>query len=311
MIKSSKFKGFILMENFILILLAILIGYVLRRLNIFSKDAPTILNQFVIYISLPAMILLQIPKLSFSIDTIIPVIVSYLVMGISIIIVLGLSKVLNFSREVTGSLLLVSILTNSSFLGIPIINAYMGDVAMPYVLVYDQVGTFIMLATYGTFIASYYSNKNEVSFKTITLKVLSFPPFIALIVSLFLMGVEFNITISKVLENLALTIVPIALVAVGLQLQFKLPREDIKPFSVAIIIKLIIAPIIAFIVCFVFGWDNLASKVSIMEASMAPMITAGAIASMAGLAPRLSSAIVGYGILMSFITSFIVFNLIS
>ncbi len=299
------------MENFILILLAILIGYVLRRLNIFSKDAPTILNQFVIYISLPAMILLQIPKLSFSIDTIIPVIVSYLVMGISIIIVLGLSKVLNFSREVTGSLLLVSILTNSSFLGIPIINAYMGDVAMPYVLVYDQVGTFIMLATYGTFIASYYSNKNEVSFKTITLKVLSFPPFIALIVSLFLMGVEFNITISKVLENLALTIVPIALVAVGLQLQFKLPREDIKPFSVAIIIKLIIAPIIAFIVCFVFGWDNLASKVSIMEASMAPMITAGAIASMAGLAPRLSSAIVGYGILMSFITSFIVFNLIS
>lgn len=299
------------MENFILILLAILIGYVLRRLNILSKDAPTILNQFVIYISLPAMILLQIPKLSFSIDTIIPVIVSYLVMGISIIIVLGLSKVLNFSREVTGSLLLVSILTNSSFLGIPIINAYMGDVAMPYVLVYDQVGTFIMLATYGTFIASYYSNKNEVSFKTITLKVLSFPPFIALIVSLFLMGVEFNITISKVLENLALTIVPIALVAVGLQLQFKLPREDIKPFSVAIIIKLIIAPIIAFIVCFVFGWDNLASKVSIMEASMAPMITAGAIASMAGLAPRLSSAIVGYGILMSFITSFIVFNLIS
>lgn len=299
------------MENFILILLAILIGYVLRRLNIFSKDAPTILNQFVIYISLPAMILLQIPKLSFSIDTIIPVIVSYLVMGISIIIVLGLSKVLNFSREVTGSLLLVSILTNSSFLGIPIINAYMGDVAMPYVLVYDQVGTFIMLATYGTFIASYYSNKNEVSFKTITLKVLSFPPFIALIVSLFLMGVEFNITISKVLENLALTIVPIALVAVGLQLQFKLPREDIKPFSVALIIKLIIAPIIAFIVCFVFGWDNLASKVSIMEASMAPMITAGAIASMAGLAPRLSSAIVGYGILMSFITSFIVFNLIS
>ena len=299
------------MENFVLILLAILIGYVLRRLNIFSEDAPTILNQFVIYISLPAMILLQIPKLSFSIDTIIPIVVSYLVMGISILIVLGFSKALNFSREVTGSLLLVSILTNSSFLGIPIINAYMGDVAMPYVLVYDQVGTFIMLATYGTFIASYYSNKSEISFKIITLKVLSFPPFIALIVALFLMGVEFNTTISKVLENLALTIVPIALVAVGLQLQFKLPKEDIKPFSVALGIKLIIAPIIAFIVCFIFGWDNLASKVSIMEAAMAPMITAGAIASMAGLAPRLSSAIVGYGILISFVTSFVVFNLIS
>ena len=56
------------MENFILILLAIAIGYFIRRLNIFSKDAPTILNQFAIYISLPAMILLQVPKLTFSVD---------------------------------------------------------------------------------------------------------------------------------------------------------------------------------------------------------------------------------------------------
>ncbi len=299
------------MENFILILLAILIGYVIRRLKLFSSDAPTILNQFVIYISLPAMILLQIPKLSFSVDAIIPIVISWLVMTISVFIVLGVSKLLNFSREITGSLLLVSILTNSSFMGIPILNAYIGETALPYVLVYDQLGTFIALATYGTFIASYYSNKSDISFKIITLKVLTFPPFIALIVSLFLIGVEFNDTLSKVLATFASTIVPIALVAVGLQLQFKLPKEDIKPFSVALIIKLIIAPIIAFIICFIFGWDNLASKVSIMEAAMAPMITAGAIASMAGLAPRLSSAIVGYGILISFITTFIVFNLIS
>ena len=42
---------------------------------------------------------------------------------------------------------------------------------------------------------------------------------------------------------------------------------------------------------------------------MAPMITAGAIASMAGLAPRLSSAIVGYGILILFITTEFYINL--
>jgi len=38
---------------------------------------------------------------------------------------------------------------------------------------------------------------------------------------------------------------------------------------------------------------------------MAPMITAGAVASMANLAPRLSTAIVGYGIIFSFITTYI------
>jgi malate permease and related proteins len=180
------------MENFVLILLAIVIGYIINRLNIFSKDAPTILNQFAIYISLPAMILLQIPKLSFSIDMIIPIIVAWIVMFISAILILVLSKIFSFSKEITGSLMLVSILTNSSFLGIPIINAYMGESAMPYVLVYDQLGTFIALATYGTFIASYYSNKNKITFKIMTLRVLTFPPFLSLIVALFLIGVEFN-----------------------------------------------------------------------------------------------------------------------
>lgn len=299
------------MENFALILLAILIGYVISRLNIFSKDAPTILNQFVIYISLPAMILLQVPKLSFSIDMVIPIVIAWSVMILSAILILLLSKFFSFSREITGCLMLVSILTNSSFLGIPIINAYMGESALAYVLVYDQLGTFIALATYGTFIASYYSNKTQLTFKIITLKVFTFPPVIALITSLFLMGVEFNPIISKVLNSFASTIVPVALVAVGLQLKLKLPKEDLKPFSVALSVKLIIAPIIAIGISSLFNWNNQASIVSIMEAGMAPMITAGAIASMAGLAPRLSSAIVGYGILISFITTGVLFKVIS
>lgn len=299
------------MENFVLILLAIVIGYVISRLNIFSKDAPTILNQFVIYISLPAMILLQVPKLSFSMDMVIPIVIAWSVMSISAILILLLSKFFSFSREITGCLMLVSILTNSSFLGIPIINAYMGESALAYVLVYDQLGTFIALATYGTFIASYYSNKTQLTFKIITLKVFTFPPVIALITSLFLMGVEFNPIISKVLNSFASTIVPVALVAVGLQLKLKLPKEDLKPFSVALSVKLIIAPIIAIGISSLFNWNNQASIVSIMEAGMAPMITAGAIASMAGLAPRLSSAIVGYGILISFITTGVLFKVIS
>ncbi len=299
------------MENFVLILLAIAIGYGINRLNIFSKDAPTILNQFVIYISLPAMILLQIPKLSFSMDTLIPIIIAWIVMFFSAILVLLLAKIFSFSKEITGSLMLVAILGNTSFMGIPIVNAYMGESAMPYVLVYDQLGTFIALAVYGTFIASYYSSKSQITFKIITFKVLTFPPFISLVAALFLMGVEFNPIISKVLATFSSTIVPMALVAVGLQLQFKLPREDIKPFTLALLIKLLIAPIIAIIICKIFSWNNDVSIVSIMEAGMAPMITAGAIASMAGLAPRLSSAIVGYGILISFITTAILFKMIN
>ena len=98
------------MENFILILLAIAVGYFINRLNIFSKDAPAILNQFVIYISLPAMIILQVPKLTFSMDTLIPIIVAWCVMGISAILVLLFARIFSFSKEITGSLMLVAII---------------------------------------------------------------------------------------------------------------------------------------------------------------------------------------------------------
>ena len=295
------------MENFILILLCLVLGYAMQRFQIFSQDAPKTLNLFVIYVSLPAMILLQVPKLSFSNELLIPVVIAWIVMAVSAIMTLYLSRFYGFSKDVTGSLMLVAILTNSSFLGIPIIHAYMGESALAYIMIYDQFGTFLAFALYGTFIVSYYSHASEVNFKIIATKIATFPPFLALVLALMLMGVSFEEHIVKVLFTLSNTIVPIALVAVGLQLRLRLSKEELKPFSVALVIKLLIAPLVALMVAKLFGWSNQASHVSILEAGMAPMITAGAMASMAGLAPKLSSAIVGYGILFSFFTSYLFF----
>jgi predicted permease len=298
------------MDNFILITIAIFVGYVLQKFKIFAKETPLILNQFIIYVSLPAIILMQVPKLTFSFDILIPTVVAWLVMGISALIVIIISKILNWNNEVTGSLMLVAILTNSSIMGIPIIGAYFGEEALPYVLIYDQLGTFIALATYGTFVTAYYSSKNSINSRVIIQKVLTFPPFLSLIIALCFLGVEFHPLISSVLSKFSSTLIPVALVAVGLQLQFKVPRDEIKPLTIALIIKLILAPFIAYIICYSFGWLNLAGTVSIFEAAMAPMITAGAIASIAGLAPRLSTAIVGYGIIISFLTSGILFKIL-
>lgn len=298
------------MENFSLIAIAIIVGYTLQKFSIFPKETSNILNKFIIYISLPAIIILQVPKLEFSFEVLIPTIIAWLVMSFSAVCVLFFSKILDWSREVTGGLLLVSVLTNSSIMGIPIINAYLGEEALPYVLIYDQLGTFLALAAYGTFITAYYSINNKISSRIIIQKIVTYPSFLALIVALIFLGQEFNPIITSVLTNFANTLVPVALVAVGLQLQFKLPKDDIKPLSIALLIKLALAPIFAYSICLIFGWNNLAGITSVFEAGMAPMITAGAMASMAGLAPRLSTAIVGYGIIISFITTFIISKLI-
>jgi len=299
------------MENFALIFTALFIGYIINLKNIFAKDTPLILNQFIIYISLPAMIFLQIPRLSFTLDAITPVFVSWIVMSLSALIIFIISKLFKFSKNTTGALMLVGVLGNTSFVGIPIIEAYFGEEALGYVLMYDQLGTFIFLSTYGTFISIYFSSEERVDIKAIAIKMLTFPTFVALIFSLFFIGTTFHPIFTSVLSSLASTIVPLALVAVGLQLRFKLPKDDLTPFFLALSIQLIIAPLIALGVCYVFSWENLASLVSVMEAGMGPMITAGAVASMSGLAPRLSSAVVGYGTIFSFFSTWFVFKLIS
>ena len=294
------------MENFALIAIAILVGYTLQKFKIFPEETSNILNRYIIYIPLPAIILLQVPKLTFSFDVLIPTIIAWLVMGISALIVLFFSKILSWSKEITGGILLVAILTNSSIMGIPIIELYLGEESLPYVLIYDQLGTFLALAAYGTFITAYYSASGNIHPKVIVKKIVTFPSFIALMIALALLGQTFPPLITEVLTKFANTLVPVALVAVGLQLQFKLPKDDLQPLSIALMIKLVLAPLIAYAICMIFDWYNLAGKTSIFEAGMAPMITAGAIASMAGLAPRLSTAIVGYGIIFSFATTYII-----
>lgn len=299
------------MDKFILILLAICLGYGFRRFKVFPKDSATTLNLFVIYISLPAMILYQIPKLEFNKELLIPSLMPYIAMFISSIVILLLANFFKFSKEIKGCLLLVGVMGNTSFLGIPIINAYYGAKYLPYVIVYDQVGSFLYLATFGTFIVSIYSGNSEVNAKMIIKKVFTFPPFIALILAFLLLGRHFPPFILSILETLGATIVPLALVAVGLQLQLKLPSHEVKPLSLALIVKLIISPCIALGAVYLFSWHGTIADVSILEAGMGPMITAGALASMANLAPRLTAAIVGYGIVFGFFTTAVLYHIIS
>lgn len=296
------------MSNFTLIFIYLGFGYIFSNTSFFKQSIPNILNKLVIYISLPAMILLQIPNLELSSENMIPVIIAWSVILTTAVLTLFLSRYFHFSKEIEGILMLLAPLGNTSFLGIPMIQSYYGVEALPYVLIYDQFGSFLALSTYGTIIVSYYCCGAEVSIKGIAKKLFTFPPFLSLLFAFTLLGIQYDPTISSILDLLASTIVPFAILAVGMQLNLILPKNDIKPLSIALVLKLLISPLIAIGICIVFGWEGKIANTSIMESAMASMITAGAMASLAGLSPRLISAILGYGIVFSFLTTYILYK---
>ncbi|MEN8198744.1 MAG: AEC family transporter [Thermodesulfobacteriota bacterium] len=290
------------MENFILIFVCLGWGMILRRLAIFPENGPRILNLYVIWVALPAMILRQVPTLSFSTELFILPLTAWLMTGVGVVLVLLGSRLFKWSTEVTAVLLLTVPLGNTSFLGIPMIEAFFGMEMVSYGIIYDQFGSFLALSTYGTFVLALYSDEEQQSVGAVTRKILTFPPFLALLTAIFLAGPLQEPVIADSLGMIASSLVPVVMFAIGLQLRFRLASEHILPFCFGLTIKLLIAPLAVLLLFSFAGLDSIPSRIAVFEAGMPPMVVAGAMAMSAGLAPRLTAAMVGWGILLSFAT---------
>jgi predicted permease len=290
------------MENLLIIFTLLLFGIGLRRLKILPENSSQTLNLFIIYISLPALILLQVPRLTFSKSLLAPVLMPWVMLAISALLVLAASRIFKWPRPITGALMLVIPLGNTSFFGIPMVEAFWGTESISYAVLYDQFGSFMALTTYGSIILATYSGSEKPTPAAIIKGSCLFPPFIALVVGLLTMSVPYPIVLERVLEGIAASLVPVVMVAIGLQITLKLPPGSWAPFSVGLLLKLVIAPLAATGILLVFNLDSVAAKVSVFEAGMPPMVTAGALALLAGLAPELTAALVGLGLMASFLT---------
>jgi len=296
------------MEQILPFLLFLGAGLLLKRLPIFPADTDRSLNLYVIYIALPALILLQVPGLKFSSQMLVTVIMPWATVLVSGLLTLLLCRLMRWSREITGALLLVVPLGNTSFLGIPMVEQFFGSHAVGYAILYDQFGSFLALSSYGTLILAIYGEGSQNSPLQILIKTITFPPFIALLAALFLPMDALLQTLKPMLTMAAGSLVPVVLVAIGFQMRLLLPARELSPFALGLLIRLLITPGLFILACKFFGLSGEAVQVSLFETAMPPMVTAGALASIAGLKPGLTSAMVGFGILFSFLTLPLIFG---
>lgn len=297
------------MENFLLTISYLLLGMGLRRVPQFPKETATVLNLFIIYLSLPALVLLMVPSLQFSTELLVPVLMPWVMLGCAAVLVLVAAKLAHWDRSITGALLLLVPLGNTSFLGIPMVRAFFGEAGLPFAVLYDQLGSFLALATYGTVVIATHGKGESPSLRQTALRIVTFPPFICLLAAATLLrGITYPAPIHTLFASLAATLVPIVMIAVGFQLTLRLDQKVLAPLGFGIITKLIISPAIALALCAFFGSDNLPARVAVFEAGMPPMVSAGALAVIAGLSPQLSAALVGLGIIASFATLPLLFS---
>lgn len=292
------------MNNFILIFFFLALGLVLQHIKQFPTRIYKILNKIVIYVCLPAITLYHIPKIKWSNELLFPIASGWISFLLAFLFFHFLGRRLGWSNKLIGCLILTAGLSNSSFLGYPIVEALFGKKGLETAILVDQPGTFVVVSTLGVFVAAFYSKGSPDAF-SIVKKIVFFPPFITFVVACLMNIFQYDLDLNLQfgLLKIGSLVTPLALLSVGLQLTFDRKSQHWRFLRLGLFFRLIITPFIILILyVFILKQHSEAIKITIIEMAMAPMITGAILASTYGLKPKLSSMMIGFGIPISFLT---------
>jgi predicted permease len=287
-----------------IVAISFILGASVRRASLRVDVLTLWINRLIIYLCLPSLILLKVPQLTFSPEVFLPAGFPWLWMIVSIGLVIVLCRHFSWPRPIEGALLLLVTLGNSSFLGYSLVLAVFGDGALGYAIFYDQLGTFLILNTFGLAVIAIYApaKNNAISTFMVVKRILSFPPFITLLIAV-LLPIKWDILpIAEVMTILSVLLMPAALFVLGLQFQPRLLPEHKMPLAVAMSLKLLLAPLAAMAYVNTLGMSGDARIATIFLTAMPCMVTPGLLAIHAGIAPRFVATLLGYSTVLSFLT---------
>lgn len=290
------------MNALVLVLICMGAGALVARLP-HPPQLVACLNWWVLNVALPALVFVSVSALQPSLSMLWPAAGMWLVFAGAWGLLHALGRAAGWSSGQIGALVLTCGLGNTSFIGYPLIEALRGTEAMPVAVVADQLGTFLVLSTLGITAAALYAGA-RVRGAEIGRRIVTFPAFPALILAALFGGLGWSLPepAMAALARLGESLSPIALFSVGLQLQLRLARADVGPLVAGLGWKLVLAPAAVLAALLAVGVDGMPRDIAVLQAAMAPMITAGILAQQHGLAPRLASTVVGGGILLSLLT---------
>lgn len=290
------------MNNLILLILCFIAGMLLRWGRRMPDNAPATLNSFIIHVSLPALTLLYIHQLKLSADVALIGLMAWLLFALSAGFFWLVGRWLNLPRGTTGALILVGGLGNTSFFGLPMVEAFYGKAGLTTAIIADQLGSFFVLSILGITVAGLYSSGKPTAAQILK-RIALFPPFISLLIALMLIPIEYAAWFTMLLKRLGDTLAPMALLSVGLQLRPGQVLSNARNLALGLGFKLILAPLAIYLIYVeLLGANGLTMQIVLFEAAMPPMITAAIVATEHDLDPQFATLMVAVGLVLSFIT---------
>jgi hypothetical protein len=294
------------MSAMLLLLLCLVAGAVLRNTGRLSEAAPATLNAYVINLALPALALAHLHRTELTSGLLASAAGAWLMLGVAAVFFSYAARRMNLGPAATGALILTGGLANTSFVGLPMIEAWIGREGLPYGIVIDQLGSYLALSTFGLLVAARYGGQ-AIHWSVMWRRIVTFPPLIAVVLALALRPFAFPATLDDALVRLGSTVAPVALLAVGCQLRLGELWPNRGALALGLGYKLVLGPLLVAAACLAFmdagPTNDLARTVVVFEAAMGPMIGAAVVANHYKLDSALTSLMVGVGIPLSLLAA--------
>lgn len=288
-----------MLEPILPIAIYLLLGYLFK---VIFQDNSKQLVDFVIYFSLPAIVFSKIYPLTLDerIIGLILMFICFILFNLLLSYLIG--KLLRLNRVLLATFMIVATFGNTSFIGFSYIDAFYGQDYIVYGLIYDIFGSFLLLVSIGMFIITWGKGKKN-SLKSISKSVFLFPPAIMFFITILVKNFEVPNFILLTSKTLGATLVPIAMIAIGMKLELKHIFARFHIVTVAVTLKMIIVPIIILIgFKYFYGIEQTWVKVTIIEMAMPPMTMATVLAIKGGLDEKVAINSLVLGVLVSLVT---------
>lgn len=212
-------------EQFIIIILLIALGYLLKRINFIKSADSQVLSTLVLNVTLPSLVIVNLNSANLDLSfSILPIMM--LIYGIlAKVIIVALFR--KYDNHVKGSVGMMAASLNIGLFAYPLVETIWPENGMIYFGMADIGGAIIMFGvTY--FVGSYYSEgSDQFNFKFLGKKLISSVPLVTYIV-MFILNMA-NIHLPKASIDFFTIIskanMPLSMILLGIMMSFRIEKQ--------------------------------------------------------------------------------------
>ncbi|AGB18710.1 AEC family transporter [Thermoanaerobacterium thermosaccharolyticum] len=260
----------IILQKISISIIVIFLGYAVKKMKFLPSETGKVLNNFIIYITLPASIAKVFFTTKVNTNLFVLTFFGFILGVITFLIGFLIFKKTNLKKETKGTLMISLCGYNIGLFAFPFIQQIYGNNGLLHIAMFDMGNSFNVFGI-AYIIAYAFSENDKLDIKKVFKKILYFIPFDTYIISFILniVGFKFPGLIVNLVEQISLPNTTLALFVIGYFLDFNLDKDEIVSLVKGLIIKYIPGIILFITLPLFFSTTSMTIK-AIMLGSIMP-----------------------------------------